>query len=151
MRMVSALFLIALAPQGVALGQRGPEPTMILTLFGGVTTGHGLWRVARQPLCVIAPNGSCSTQFDTLDLQRDVSPNLVFGASGVYFTRSHLGIEGEIFYLGLPFDDTCRGVYFNPDPNPPSASEKICLNISAASPSPRPTASYGLLLLAPSP
>src|SRR6266480_486280 len=129
-----------------ALAQRGPEPTMILTLFGGVTTGHRLWRVARQPLCVIAPNGSCSSQFDTLDLQRDVTSNVVFGASGVYFTRSHLGIEGEVFYLGLPFDDSCHPVYINPAPNPPTQSEQVCLDISAASPSTSAIAFYGGLV-----
>ncbi len=134
-----------------ALAQRGPEPTMILTLFGGVTTGHRLWRVARQPLCVIAPNGSCSSQFDTLDLQRDVTSNVVFGASGVYFTRSHLGIEGEVFYLGLPFDDSCHPVYINPAPNPPTQSEQVCLDISAASPSTSAIAFYGGLVFRASP
>ncbi len=145
------LSLVLWCAASPALAQRGPEPTMILTLFGGATTGHQLWRVARQPLCVIAPNGSCSSQFDTLDLQRDVGPSLVFGASGVYFPQPHLGVEGEIFYVGLPFDDSCRGVYFNPDPNPPSASEKVCLDITAESPGTSAIAFYGGLVLRGSP
>src|SRR5439155_9688859 len=41
--------------------------------------------------------------------------------------------------------------YFNPDPNPPSPSEKACLNISAASPSTSAIAFYGGLVYRASP
>src|SRR5207247_3751745 len=72
-------------------------------------------------------------------------------ATGVYFTRSHLGIEGEVFYLGLPFDDSCHPVYINPAPNPPTQSEQVCLDISAASPSTSAIAFYGGLVFRASP
>jgi hypothetical protein len=138
-----ATLLLAAPSPGAA--QTGPEPNLILTLFGGATAGHSLWKVSRQPLCLYAANYSCSSLYDTLELTRNISASLVLGASGVYFKGPHLGIEGEIFYLGLPFDDTCRGVYYNPDPN--EIDQQVCLNIDAASPSTSAIGFYGGLVL----
>src|SRR3989441_4845428 len=120
----AALLLYRPAP---AVAQTGPEPTLILTLFGGAATGHKLWHVGRQPLCVYAADLSCSSQHDTLELSRDISSSLVIGVSGSYFKSPHVGIEAEVFFLGFPFDDSCRGIYFNADPN--QVNEQACLNI----------------------
>ena len=129
--------------------QTGPEPTLILTLFGGASTGHTLWNIGRQPLCVYDATLQCSGQYDTLELNRDITPSLVFGASGIYFKTPHLGIEAEIFYLGFPFDDSCRLIYDNPDPN--QTNEDVCLNISAASLSTSAIAFYGGFVFRASP
>ena len=117
-----------------AVAQTGPEPTMILTLFGGASTGHSLWHIPQQPLCVLQQSGgayNCTSQYDTLDLSRDISASVVFGASGTYFRSPHVGIEAEILFLGFPFDDSCRGIFFNPDLT--HMNEQICLNVGAAS------------------
>ena len=67
-----ALFL-ALPPTAAA--QEGPRPNLVFTIFGGVTTGYDLWRVDRQPLCVLHYDGggsfSCpGTSYDTVGLGR---------------------------------------------------------------------------------
>src|SRR5207249_2207523 len=103
----------------------GPEPTIVLTLFGGVTSGHSLWHLDRQPLCVLQRSGSaynCTPQYDTLELGRDIGTSLVVGASGSYFPSPHLGAQATIFYLGFPFDDLCRGVYVDDHPKTTSFS-----------------------------
>jgi len=148
-RLLFACCAVWLAPPSVAPAQTGPEPTLILTLFGGATTGHTLWHTPRQPLCVFAANLQCSSQYDTLELTRDINPSIVFGASGVYFRSPHVGIEAEILFLGLPFDDTCRVVYDNPDPN--QTNEDVCLNVSAASLSTSAISFYGGVVFRASP
>jgi len=131
-RLLFACCAVVLCRPAVAPAQTGPEPTMTLTLFGGASTGHSLWHIGAQPLCTLATcSSTLGPQYDTLDLTRDISSSIVIGAAGSYFRNPHVGIEGEIFFLGLPFDDSCRPVYLNADPD--SIDQQVCDNISAAS------------------
>jgi hypothetical protein len=95
-----------------------------------VVTGHGLWTVERQQLCILSGSGACSSVYDTLRIARSISPSLVIGASGTYFPWPHLGFHAEISYLGLPIDDTCTPIHLNPDP-PDQRAEQMCNNLTA--------------------
>jgi len=151
-RLLFACGAVLLCPVTSAIAQTGPEPTIVLTLFGGVTSGHSLWHLDRQPLCVLQRSGSaynCTPQYDTLELGRDIGTSLVVGASGSYFPSPHLGAQATIFYLGFPFDDLCRGVYLNSDPT--QMNQQVCGNIAAASLSASAIGFYGGVVVRVSP
>jgi len=147
-RLLFACCAVLLSHPAIAPAQSGPEPTMILTLFGGASTGHALWHIGRQPLCTLSSCSTVTPQYDTLELTRNISSSIVIGAAGTYFRNPHVGIEGEIFFLGLPFDDTCRLLYLNPSD---STDQQVCDNISAASLSTSAISFYGGLVFRLSP
>jgi hypothetical protein len=136
-RFVSVVVSLALAAPAAA--QTRSEPNLVLTIFAGATTGNTLWRVPLQPFCQLqgaAPNQSCTPLYDTLQLTRDATSSLIAGATATYYPGPHLGYTAEIFYLGLPLDDTCQGVFYNPDPQADPfygpRNEQLCANISSA-------------------
>ncbi|HET9386944.1 MAG TPA: hypothetical protein VFO67_17555 [Gemmatimonadales bacterium] len=124
--------ILALVVASTVSAQTKPEPTIALTISAGVVTGHHLWTVEQQPLCVLNPGGGCTGTYDTLRISRSISPSLILGASGTYFPWPHLGFHAELSYLGLPIDDTCTPVFLNPDP-PSNRGEQMCDNLTAAS------------------
>jgi hypothetical protein len=111
-----------------AVAQEGQEASLVLTILGGTVTGHSLWTVEKQPLCVGA--AACSGVYDTLRLSRSITSATVFGAAATFFPSRHLGLHAEISYLGLPIDSECTG-FFNPDTE--QRNEQICDNIAAQS------------------
>ena len=123
--------ILALLVASGATAQTNPQPTIVLTIGGGVVTGHGLWTVAQQPVCVLNSGGTCTGTYDTLRIARSISPSFVLGASGTYFPSPHVGFHAEISYLGLPIDDTCDPVFLNPDP-PNQRGQQMCDNLTAA-------------------
>jgi hypothetical protein len=123
--------ILALLVAAPAAAQTKPQPTIVLTISGGVVTGHGLWTVDKQQVCVLAGGGACTGTYDTLRIARTISPSLILGASGTYFPWPNLGFHAEISYLGLPIDDTCTPVLLNPDP-PNNRGEQMCDNLTAA-------------------
>ena len=123
--------ILALIVASAAGAQTKPQPTIVLTISAGAVTGHHLWTVDKQPLCVLNPGGGCTGTYDTLRISRSISPSLILGASGTYFPSPHLGFHAEISYLGLPIDDTCTPVFLNPDP-PSNRGEQMCDNLTAA-------------------
>jgi hypothetical protein len=128
--------------------QTPSQPNVILTIFGGVATGNSLWIVGRQPVCVLnTSDDNCSPAFDTLRLTREASSSLLFGVQGTYYTGPNLGYTAEVFYLGLPLDDTCSGVFYNPDPGADPfygpRNEQTCGSITAAGPSTSAIAFFG--------
>jgi len=126
-----ALFVIpALMVISSAAAQSKPQPTIVLTIGAGVVTGHGLWTVDKQPICLLGGGGVCTGQYDTLRIARTISPSLTIGASGTYFPWPSLGFHAEISYLGLPLDDTCAPLFLNPDP-PNQRARQMCDNITA--------------------
>lgn len=131
-----------------ATAQTASQPSLVLTIFGGVGTGNSLWSIARQPLCLPDPNCTGSPH-DTLRLSRDVTSSLIVGAGATYFKGPHLGFTLEVFYLGLPLDDTCTGLFYNPDPE--SRNQQLCDNITAAALSTSAIAFFGGLVLRASP
>lgn len=105
------LLALTLGSPGTGLdAQTRSEPQLLLTIFGGVSGGAGLFSGIRQPFTRVEdPVG-----VDTIELGRRLSPAIVFGASTTYFPSPHLGLSAEIAFLGLGRDDTCRMVYVDP-------------------------------------
>ena len=123
--------ILALVAASTAVAQTKPQPTIALTIGGGVVTGHGLWTIGKQPVCLLTGGGSCSGQYDTLRIARSISSSLVVGASGTYFPWPHVGLHAEVSYVGFPFDDSCVGLFFNPDV-PDERARQMCDNLSSA-------------------
>jgi hypothetical protein len=126
MFVLSALVCAVSSP---AAAQHGSEANVVLTILGGVISGHSLWTVERQPLCV--GTATCSGQYDTLRLSRAINSSLVLGASGTYFPSDHVGFHAEISYVGLPTDSDCTGLFFNPDTE--NKNQQICDDIRSQS------------------
>lgn len=116
--MRAALFAFALAAvcEAPLSAQTPASPTLSLTIFGGLTTGHHLWSVDRQPICVLS-GSTCSADDDTVRVSRSLSSSIVLGLAASYYPRGTLGVRAEIVYLGLPTDDTCSGAAFRDQRN----------------------------------
>lgn len=125
--------VLALVAASTAAAQSPPQPTIVLTIGGGVVTGHELWTIDRQPLCLLNQStGSCSGLYDTLRLSRSISPSIIIGAAGTYFPWPQAGFHAEVSYVGFPTDDACRALFLNPDA-PTDRARQMCDNLSAAS------------------
>ena len=106
-----ALFALAViaAPLAAQSGE-GTQPSIVLTIFAGAGTGHGLWTIAKQPLQVLG-----TSQYDTLRLSQSVTPTIIAGFAATYFPSAHLGLHAELSYVGLPVDGSCTGLFYNAD------------------------------------
>lgn len=121
--------LLALIGASPATAQTKTQPTILLTIFAGVATGHDLWTVGRQPLLVL---GSNPAQYDTIRLSQAIGSTIIAGASATYFPSAHFGLQFELSYLGLPVDGSCTGLFFNPDPD--QKNQQTCNDIQTRSP-----------------
>jgi len=147
-RLSFVLFPLLLAAPLAA--QTPDQPNLTLTLFAGAVTGHDLWSVARQPLCVLTGSGPSfpcdTTSYDTLTFKRSINSSIIAGASATYFAGPHLGIQGEVYYLGLPFEDSCTPVApYRPDTD--NKNQQLCDNIARAAPSVGAIAIFGGVIL----
>lgn len=124
----SSVVLAFLLAGSSAAAQTGDQPNLVLTVFAGVTSGHGLWTVTGQPFCSETTCGAASVH-DTFDLSRDVTSSLIAGVSGTFFSSSHVGIYGEISYMGLSFEDHCRDVFASTT----TRNEEICIRANSTS------------------
>ncbi|HXJ30937.1 MAG TPA: hypothetical protein VNG35_09860 [Gemmatimonadales bacterium] len=120
-----------------AAAQQTPtQPTLILSIVGGVSNSSTLWDVERQPLCVLQGQ-TCSNSYDTLRVTRDITPGIVAGVMGTLYRGPHVGLSLEILYVGLPIDDTCIRTDSVADPGADPVygprNGQLCLNISGAS------------------
>jgi hypothetical protein len=97
--------LVALAAAPAA-GQTRPQAQLLLTIFGGVSTGGRLWEINRQQF---ARRDDPAT-FDTLRLTRTQASALTLGAGATIFPSPNLGLTAEIAYLGYDLDDGCTVV-----------------------------------------
>lgn len=133
MRHTSFVLLAALLVPTAAAAQTGPQPTLVLTIFAGVMTGHALWRVNNQPYEVRggAPGFAPSGVYDTLNISRSVGSGLAGGMSATVFPSANLGFQAEVAYLGLPLDNGCAGVLYNSDAE--QKNQQLCDNVSATS------------------
>ena len=53
-----ALFVMfALIVSSSTAAQSKPQPSIVLTIGAGVVTGHGLWTVDKQPICLLGGGG----------------------------------------------------------------------------------------------
>lgn len=144
----SVLFALSLAARAAA-AQTGSQPSLVLTIFAGAATGHSLWSIPRQPYCLPVASCAPTDPHDTLRLSRDVGSSLIAGAGATYFRGPHLGFTFEVFYLGMPLDDGCTGLFYNPDPE--VRNQQLCDNIASASLSTSAIAFFGGLVLRAAP
>lgn len=119
-----------------AAAQTGQESNLVLTVLAGTSTGHSLWAVGKQPLCVFDAVNQCTSQYDTLGLSRSVGSSFVLGAAATYFVSPHVGLHLEMSYLGLPVESGCTALLLNPDPTGPGGTEQrrngqLCDDIQA--------------------
>ena len=121
---VLALFLVGRP----ASAQAGDQPNLVLTVFAGVTAGHSMWSIMGQPFCSDSRCDALSPH-DTFDLSRDVTSSLIAGVAATFFSSSHVGIHGEISYLGLSFEDHCRDVFASTSPR----NAEICARANSSS------------------
>ena len=103
--MLTAVLLVLSHP---ARGQEGPQSRLMLSLFGGISTGSSLWTVNRQPVF----NNLGNT--DTVRLVRRLQPGIMFGASGTLFPSPYFGVHGEIAFLGLGLENRCQMIFTDP-------------------------------------
>jgi len=122
-----ALTCLLLSP---AAAQSGSQSNLVLTILGGVVTGHDLWTIDKQPLCVIpSGGGACSSNDDTLRLARAISSSLTLGVAGTYFPSPHVGVHAELSYFGLPSDASCSAPFYNADPE--NKNQQLCDDIQS--------------------
>lgn len=98
-----ALVLSGLA--STAAAQTGSQATLVITIAGGVHTGHSLYEIPKQPV-LIAPG-----THDTLRLVRSIGSGLMLGFSGTYFPSGLVGLHGEISFIDLPLANSCDSLY----------------------------------------
>jgi len=143
----SVLLALSLAaPAGAA--QTGTQPSLVLTIFAGAATGHSLWSIPRQPYCLPTSCMAVDPR-DTLRLSRDVGSTLIAGAGATYFQSPHLGFTFEVFYLGIPLDDSCTGLFYNTDLE--NRNEQLCNYIAGSALSSSAIAFFGGLVLRAAP
>ena len=102
--------------------QTPDEPRLVLSMFAGYRVGRPLWTLNRQPFAVLVPStvNPDSTVvagpgiYDTLDLQREIGPSFVVGASGTYFPGPHVGFQGEIAFLSMGLESRCAIRQYQP-------------------------------------
>ena len=123
------MILAASCLTAAAGAQEPGAPTLIITVYGGVGTGHPMWDVDRQPLVF---GGSTTNPQDTIRLNRQHSSGFTAGGMFQLFPRGALGFGAEVAYRSLPLDDTCAPVVpFQPDPE--AKNETLCDNLTAQS------------------
>jgi hypothetical protein len=126
MRLFLAGLLVALGAAAPAAAQTQSQPQLLLTIFGGVSTGSSLWQIDRQPF---ARRDDPAT-FDTLRLTRGLQSAITLGASATMFPGPNLGITGEIVYLGYDFDDGCELAYVDPALINAGEAAAICSDVN---------------------
>ena len=121
------MVLAATCLAAAAAAQQRGEPTLILTVYGGVGNGHPLWDVDRQPLVYL---GSTNNPRDTVRIDRLNSSGFMVGGVFQLYPRGALGFSLDIGYRSFSFDDTCAPVApFQPDLE--AKNETLCNNLSA--------------------
>lgn len=74
----------------------------------GLTAGYlfraSLFEIGRQPY----PPSDFPGQYDTLRVQRGTRYSTTFGVSVAYYPRPHLGLSGEVGYLGIGTEGSCQ-------------------------------------------
>jgi len=158
-RPVSVLFALALVPAALS-AQTGDHTNLVLSIFGGVSAGHSLWSLAKQPICVLqgaAPNysgcqlNSSGDVADTFALARDVSSSLLLGAGVTIFPNPYIGFQGQIYYLGLSYDDRCTLTSPPYQPDTENKNQQICQNFGATGASASAVSFVGGVVLRASP
>jgi hypothetical protein len=82
--------------------QTNDQSRLVVGMSVGWTGGTDLWSVAEQPITAIGQSN------DLFALERRLRSNIAVSGQATYFPRAHLGITGEVGYLGLGTQDSCR-------------------------------------------
>lgn len=141
-----ALLSIALLAAGPSAGQTPFRPSLILTIFAGVSTGHSLWSIGSQPYCSETVCDALSPR-DTFSLSRDIASGVIAGLGATYFVSPHVGVQGEIYYVGLAFDDHCRDL----SASPVAKNAEICGRVNSSGLSTSAVSFVGSLVLRAAP
>jgi hypothetical protein len=126
MRRVSLPALLVVLAAAPAAGQTRPQPQLLLTIFGGVSSGARLWDIDRQPFA----RRDDPTKVDSLRLSRTLQSALTLGASATIFPGPNLGLTAEIAYLGYDVDDGCTAIFLDPSVVNADETEAICADVS---------------------
>jgi hypothetical protein len=121
---IAPCLILMLGLPAAAGAQSRTEPNLLVTIFGGVTSGSSLWVVDKQPLSLLDE----PSVYDTLRLTRTLEPGISLGASATYFSSPHFGITAEIFFMGFGLDDGCEFVYTAPGSD--EYNPQICADIA---------------------
>lgn len=129
---VRALLVSLLLIPPAAAAQVAGQPTVFLTLYGGVASGQSLWQV-NQPVCVwqTVPGGyQCGPTTDTLTLSRRVTAGLSAGVGIATYFDPHLGGRVDFWYVQESIQDRCSAAGgFQADPD--QKNEQTCTSFSA--------------------
>ncbi len=129
MRLLATVLAAACLAAGAAAQEPG-QPTLIITVYGGVGSGHQMWDVDRQPLLL---RNATSNPPDTIQLNRQATSTFMLGGVFQIFPRGALGFSVDVGYRALSLDDTCAPVVpFQADPD--LLNQTLCENITAQSP-----------------
>lgn len=90
-----------------ARAQTRPQPTLVLSVFGGLNGGAALWRQEGQPFLVQTLAGPDPGKYDTFDLTRKIVPGFVLGVTASYHPGPYLGYQAEVSFLGLTLESQC--------------------------------------------
>lgn len=82
----------------------GDQARLTLGVGLGAVGGRDLWSSSPQAVQFIIPA-------DTFALARRIRSTLAVSFSGTYFTGENLGFGGEVFLIGLGFEDSCRQLF----------------------------------------
>lgn len=118
---VAAALLAGLTVRSEA--QRTGDRTRIaFTAYGAYIERDRLWSVPNQPIPV--QTGAIPVA-DVFALSRSIMPAVGGGVSGVYFPGEHFGIGGDVFMIGLGYEDNCRIV----GPVQSARNAQVCADI----------------------
>ena len=102
-RVLVSLLGIAIAlPVLPASAQRtGDRARLVFTVSGAYIGGRGLWTVPSQQV-------ADPPLVDDFFLSRSINGTLGASLSAAYLPREHVGFTGEVFMVGLGYEDSCR-------------------------------------------
>lgn len=102
--LAAAVALVALTPRAGGT-QSAQDPSLVLSIQLGFTTGSELWRIDRQEALVIG-----SAQTDTVAVARRLRTGLTAVLSGLYFRSPHLGYTFEAGFFGIGSESRCQPI-----------------------------------------
>jgi hypothetical protein len=117
---VAAVLLAGLTARSEAQ-RTGDRARIAFTAYGAYIERDRLWSVPNQPI----PSSGAIPAADVFALSRSIMPAVGGGVSGLYFPGEHFGIGGDIFLIGLGYEDNCRIV----GPLQSARNAEVCADI----------------------
>jgi hypothetical protein len=78
------------------------QSRLVIGVSVGYIGGGDLWSVGAQPIL------SRTEAIDVFSLDRRVRSNVTFNGHGTWFKGANVGFTGEVSYMGLGTEDSCR-------------------------------------------